>query len=226
MVESGLTELIQSICGTSITDSGVLTRATTHRSWAVENNFNGDYERLEFLGDTILAMVVVNYIFQRFPEAGEDYLSRLKSHLVSRQTILRWARKIQLANFIRLGSAEECSGGRTKPSIIVDTFEAVIGALYLQGGLDLARKFIEYFLSQENFSLINDPKSRLQELAQARFNCLPVYNLLSAEGPEHQKTFRVEVKIDDKIFGVGQGNTKKEAEKSAAQDALNKVKQT
>lgn len=202
----------------------LLSQAITHRSWAVENNFGADYERLEFLGDAILATVVVDYIFRRFPEEQEDYLSRLKAHLVSRHTILRWAKKIQLADYVRLGSSEECSGGRNKPSIVVATFEAIIGAIYLQGGLDLAKKFIEYFLAEEDFSIISDPKSRLQELAQAHFSCLPVYELLSSEGPEHQKVFRMQVKVSDKVSGVGEGKTKKEAEKSAAQDALNKFK--
>ncbi len=224
----------------------LLEQALTHSSQAREvealgagsgvpggGSRGGDNEMLEFLGDAVLGLVTSEALFHRFPEFQEGHLSKLRAHLVGQRHLLRVAEQLQIGHYMRLGRGEEKSGGRNKASLLVDTLEAILAALYLDGGWPAARDFIVRVIVEPelaNMKLetsampVMDFKSALQEALQAKGGPQPVYALVKEEGPEHKKTFTVEVRLPEPAMGhfVGraQGATKKRAEQEAARQAL------
>jgi ribonuclease III len=224
----------------------LLTWALTHRSLAYETSAESDptsdNEQLEFLGDAVLGLAVAESLFRRFPASREGELTRLRASLVSRRHLGEVAARIDLGSLLRLGRGEERSGGRRKPALLANAIEAVIAAIYLDGGIEPARAFIEQHIIEpalpelhlalqagDTFSgAIGDHKSALQEHLQATGNGQPHYVLTNQSGPDHQKRFRVEVRIDDKDGGTralaeSEGTTKKEAQQHAARIAFQRL---
>ncbi len=190
----------------------------------------GYNQRLEFLGDALLGMVISEYLYRRFPQYLEGKLSKMKSLLVNRTLLVRKAREVRLGEYFLLGKGEESAGGRGRASLLADGFEALIGAIYLDGGLSAGRRFILERLEPELEGLEleaageNDYKSNLQEYTQAEFGQIPLYRVISTQGPSHQKTFEISVSLKGKICGKGQGGTKKSAEQQAAREALEELR--
>ena len=201
-----------------------LEAALTHKSFASEQRIGRYNERLEFLGDSVLSAVVAHQLFESYPDEDEGRLSKRKALLVSRPSLARWAKELDLGKYLFLGAGEENSGGRLRPSILSNAVEALIGAIYLDGGYGEAAAFIRrWFCNQHAQAVETDYKSRLQEILQKRFKAPPVYDMLRATGPDHDKTFSVTVRLGRQVLGTGQGKSKKEAEQSAALDALEKL---
>ncbi len=202
----------------------LLGTALTHRSYANEQELEDNYERLEFLGDAVLALVAAEWLYRREPDAAEGELSKLKGFLVSEPVLAAWGEEIGLGDLIRLGVGEERSGGRAKPSLLADVLEAVIGAMYLDGGLPPVRAFVEGLLVQGHGDRpewrYRDAKSALQERLQAAGRSLPRYVLAASEGPDHEKLFKIECWVEGETLGVGEGRSKKHAEQAAAESAL------
>lgn len=209
-------------------DKMLLKRALTHTSYANEQkiNKNGHYERLEFLGDAVLELVTSEYIYLNYPDMGEGRMTKLRAAIVCEVSLAKSAGDIMLSNYILLGKGECATGGRYRDSIVSDVLEAVIGALFLDGGIDAAKAFIhKYILNDiEDKQLFYDAKSSLQEFVQQEKLGTISYVLVSESGPEHQKEFECAVCIDEKQMGTGKGNNKKEAEQKAAYEALRVLK--
>jgi ribonuclease-3 len=209
----------------------ILERALTHRSLANEDATGAimDNESLEFLGDAVLGFSIADTLFRRFPEYDEGQKSKLKSLLVSTSTLARLARQLELGEFLMLGRGEEKTGGRRKQALLADGYEAVIAAIYVDGGIEAARGFI----GRQFASLIDevreptfggrDHKSALQEYLQGHDQPLPEYHVASESGPDHRKLFQVEVRVRDEVIGQASGRSKKEAEQEAARAALEKL---
>ncbi|HRC85895.1 MAG TPA: ribonuclease III [Thermoanaerobaculia bacterium] len=208
----------------------LLETALTHRSLANERKLGAHYERLEFLGDAVLGALAAEWLFEEHPELPEGDLSKLKSALVSERSLAEHAESLGLGEAIRLGIGEERSGGRRKPSLLADVLEAVFGALWLDGGPEVARKVVRRFLDQtygdSEWLRWGDAKTRLQEVVQGWGWERPSYQLVAAEGPDHQKRFQVECVLKGEVFGTGQGSSKKEAEQRAAAAALARLSAT
>ncbi len=204
--------------------------ALTHSSYANEkNNKNIRHnERMEFLGDAVLGVVVSDYLFMKYPDLPEGELTKLRSKVVCEATLADCARKIELGDHIYFGRGEEMTGGRERASILADAYEAVIAAIYQDGGLEHARGFIlEHMMTKVSDAMAGrifvDYKTRLQEVVQAKKITKIKYVVVGEEGPDHSKTFFTEVHINDKMIGKGQGHSKKEAEQNAAQMALERI---
>lgn len=203
----------------------LLDKALTHRSYSAERRLSYSNERLELLGDSVISLVVVEYLIKKFPDKDEGYLSKVKSHIVSSKNLFKWAKKISLGNYVKLSIAEIKSGGREKMQIISNTFEALIGAVYLDGGIESVKKIIYKYLDAEKEISFEDYKSMLQEICQKKFKLIPKYEIISEEGPDHKKRFRVSVRIGERTIAEGDGYSKKEAENNAAKKALSKLKE-
>ena len=205
-------------------DTGLLTTAMTHSSYANEHRDQHiqNNERLEFLGDSILGLVSADYVFHRYPHVPEGQLTKLRAAVVCEQTLYEVAKELGLDHLLRLGRGEENGGGRKRPSILADSVEALIGAIYLDGGMQPAKAFIDRFILSdlEDKRLFYDSKSNLQELIQGKLKKEFEYRLLEESGPEHDKTFVVEIDMEGECLGRGQGRTKKAAEQQAAYEAL------
>lgn len=215
--------------GLKIRDWLLLSRALTHRSYLNEHSEAvEDNERLEFLGDAVLDFVVGAWLYHRYPEMPEGDLTRMRSALVHTEQLAEFARRIKLGNAMRLGRGETQGGGRERSALLCDTFEAVIGALYLDRGIEAVGEFIEPLLIQASEDILlhhknEDPKSLLQEWAQAQGLGAPRYETRSAVGPDHSKVFEVDVVIDGSVHGTGHGHSKQLAAKEAARVALQKI---
>jgi len=196
----------------------------------------GDNELLEFLGDAVLGLVTTEALFHRFPGFGEGHLSKLRAHLVGQKHLLRVAEQLEIGHYLRLGRGEEKSGGRSKATLLVDALEAILAALYLDGGWTVARDFILRTIVEPELAHMKletaaipvmDFKSALQEALQASGKRQPIYDLVKEEGPEHKKTFTVEVRLPEpelaEIVARAQGTTKKRAEQEAARQALERL---
>jgi len=214
--------------GHPFADGELCERALTHRSGAQESAQDGEergsYERLEFLGDAVLGLLAGEWLYRRFP-ADEGELSKRKSYLVSEPVLAEHARALGLGPLLRLGVGEERSGGRDKPSLLADALEAVIGAVYLDGGLEAARRLVEPLLERgaaeyQLGAARRDAKTALQERLQADAGALPEYRLAGSSGPDHEKQFVVECWAAGRCIGRGAGSSKKRAEQEAAADAL------
>jgi ribonuclease III len=216
--------LLEKSLGHRFKRTDLLDLALTHRSWANEKGEPEHYERLEFLGDAVLGLVTAEWLFQRHPELPEGELAKLKAQLVSGDSLVRHAEALGLGEALRLGVGEERSGGRTKASILEDSMEAVLGAIYLDAGLDAAQAAIlpmlEAATEDRTRAISGDAKTQLQEMTQALGWDLPEYRLVSASGPDHNKVFVVECWVAGEIAGRGEGLSKKMAERLAAVEAL------
>lgn len=203
-------------------DLGLLERALTHRSWAFENGGVQPNERLEFLGDAVLGLVVADEIFHAHPDEQEGRLAKVRAAAVKAESLAAVARGIDLGGYLKLGRGEVASGGEDKDSILADGLEAVIGAVYLDQGFASAYDLVQRLFAETLSELAErgaalDYKTSLQELAAARFNALPRYEV-SERGPDHLKTFTARVLVDDAQVGTGQGKSKKQAEQRAARE--------
>lgn len=218
-----ITQLEQRI-GYIFQEKKLLKQALTHSSFANEQKINkwDDYERLEFLGDAVLELVSSEYLYKNHPKLPEGELTKKRSSMVCEPALAYCARDVELGSFIFLGKGEEATGGRKRESITSDVLEAVIGAIYLDGGLSAAKAFIDRFVLSdlEDKQLFYDSKTILQEQVQKNGEGRLHYVLIEESGPEHDKLFRVEAMIDDKKIGAGSGRTKKQAEQQAAYQAL------
>ncbi len=210
-------------------DTLLLSRALTHRSYLNEHpDALEDNERLEFLGDAVLDFVVGAWLYNRYPEMPEGDLTRMRSALVHTEQLAEFANQIELGRAMRLGHGEAQAGGKNRPGLLCDTFEAVVGAIYLEKDIEGVREFITPFLiaSSEEI-LINhkdeDPKSNLQEWAQAQGYAAPVYVTKNTSGPDHSKMFEVDVIVNNQVYGSGIGSSKQAATKAAARAALDKL---
>ncbi len=201
-------------------DAQLLERALTHRSWCAEFPGHEPNERLEFLGDAVLGLVVTDYVFRAYPELAEGDLAKVRSDVVSAVVLAQVADRLGLGPALLLGKGEDASGGREKASILADATEALIGAVYLDGGWDAASELVLVLWGDRIADAACGPggadyKTRLQELAAQRFDCLPRYGVVD-RGPDHAKHFSATVEVGNDIRGTGEGRSKKQAEQAAA----------
>jgi ribonuclease-3 len=219
---------LESLLGYSFTDQNLLMRALTHRSFVNENEAEGmkHNESMEFLGDAVLGFLVSSRIYRRFPDLSEGELSKIKAYLVSSANLVRLAEKIQLGRFLRLSRGEEKTGGRNKRALLVDTYEATLGAIYLDGGVEAVARFldsqVEQSLEELDLSqfIYGDFKSALQERLHDIGRPEPHYRVVDEKGPDHKKTFVVQVLVQGQIIAEATGRTKKAAQQEAARLAL------
>ena len=209
-------------------DIEIFKQAFTHTSYANENKLkNHDYERLEFLGDAVLQYHVSRYLFDLYPTMPEGRLTKLRSKLVREESLARFARELDLGTYIYLGAGEINNGGRDRDSVLADIFEAFMGAICHDCGMEyvdmMLKKTIYRHVNDVNYDDITDFKTKLQELIQADQRKTVTYELLSATGPSNNPVFEMAVRMDDMILGTGIGSSKKRAEQQAAKDALNKL---
>lgn len=219
---------LQNAIGYHFQNPDLLQQALTHTSYANEVCQNGlySYERLEFLGDSILGFTAADYLLSAFPQLHEGDLSKLRADLVCETSLAQTARKLNLGQYLRLGRGEEACGGREKPSIIADVVESVIAAIYLDGGLAAAQRFIYAFVlvdTRQRIRLNTDWKTKLQELIQRKKDQSLVYELTGETGPDHDKTFSVRVLLNGSEVGQGTGTSKKRAEQAAAREAVERL---
>jgi ribonuclease-3 len=213
--------------GVGFSDFSLLSRALTHRSYLNENPGAAleDNERLEFLGDAVIDFIVAGYLYHRFPEMDEGELTALRAALVRAESLAQFARAVDLGRYLRLGYGEEETGGRDRTPLLCASFEAVMGAVYLDGGLEAARPIVEGYIrpALERIragELHKDAKSEFQVWAQARYNVTPHYRVVSSLGPDHARTFTVQVMVGPDVWGEGQGRSKQMAAQAAAAEAL------
>ena len=224
---------IQDRLGVHFADLSLLQRALTHRSYANEHPEHAleDNERLEFLGDAVLDFVAGEYLYHRFPEMDEGQLTRLRAGLVRTETLARFAQKFGLGRALLLGRGEAESGGRARAKNLCGAFEALIGAMYLDQGLDVVHNLMEPLFTPAVEDILNraadkDAKSLLQEWSQATLGKTPSYRTVASEGPDHAKRFTVEVVIGGRVYGTGHGHSKQAAAQAAAQQALDLIRQS
>lgn len=211
-------------------DISLLENALIHSSYANEHHLGGIHsnERLEFLGDSILGVVVADSLYRTFPELPEGNLTRLRASLVCENSLVLVAKELQLGAYLKLGKGEEAGGGRTRPSINADAVEAVLAAVYLDGGIDEARRIIQRFILNnmaKAYEASRDYKTALQELVQRKSGQVLTYHLVGESGPDHAKQFTMEVRLNEQPVGQGTGRSKKEAEQMAARAAIAKLSQ-
>ena len=222
----GSLKRLQQLLGYSFKDESLLLEALTHRSYTKSSN----NERLEFLGDAVLDLLVGEYLFDRFPNYNEGKLSKMRSSLVNEKSFAIFARDYDIGSLLRLSSSEEQNQGRDKDSLLSNAFEAIIGAIYKEAGVGCARKIVYHILTKhypnmQIQDLALDYKTTLQEITQERFGVLPIYKLLSQEGPDHKKRFTMQILIDNIEYGIASGTSKKLAEQACAKIAYEKLAQ-
>jgi ribonuclease III len=231
MSEASHLDELERVLQYSFQNPQTLQQALIHRSFAHENPHlqQADNETLEFLGDAVLGLAVSHLLLERFPNLNEGDLSRLRSSIVNERELAKLSLGLKLGEFLRLGKGEELTGGRQKPSLLADTLEAVLAAIYLDAGLEatihLVRRLFQGYLEAEKDEDAlkiwdKDYKTQLQELTQARFKLTPAYVLEIEAGPDHDKTFEVSVALEGRILARGSGKSKKEAQQQAARQAL------
>lgn len=220
---------IEAKLGYTFENKELLRLAFTHRSYFNEHReeVEGHNERLEFLGDSVLSLIVSGYLYSHLPSRSEGHLSHLRAHLVGAEMCIVYMRQLELEEELLLGKGEAANVGRGRDRILADLFEAIVGAIYLDGGLDGAKSFfLSHFvghLEQAIHRPLRNWKAELQDHAQRKTQRPPVYVVLNEEGPAHEKTFLIGACIDGVEVGQGEGNSKKEAEQAAAEDALRKI---
>ena len=218
--------LIESKIGYTFQDKSLVELAFVHRSFTNENRdlVEGHNERLEFLGDAILGLVVSNFLYSHFPNQPEGELSYLRSRLVESPACVRYLQKIGLESFLRVGKGEAMNQGKGRETVLADLFEAVMGAIYLDGGLEETRLFFFRHFEEQVLKIVKTPhrnwKAELQDFCQKNYQKTPEYEVIGEEGPDHLKTFFICVKLDEKELGQGQGSSKKEAEQHTAENAI------
>lgn len=217
-------EEFEKIIGYSFRNKSLISEALTHSSYANEHRLNyiSNNERLEFLGDAVLEISISEYLYNRYPDEPEGYLTKMRASIVCEPTLALCSKDIRLGEFLLLGKGEELTGGRERKSITSDAFEAVIGAIYLDGGFANAKEFIDKFILADikDKQLFYDSKTILQEIVQAKGDKNLVYKLVGENGPDHNKQFEVNAMLGDEIVGKGIGRTKKAAEQEAAYNAI------
>lgn len=211
---------LEKAIGYKFHNTDLLKKALTHKSYAAEIGDMQYNERLEFLGDSILGASVVDFLYHKYPDQNEGRLSQLKSQIVSRQTLSRWAKEIKLGNYMYISRGEDAAGGRKRDSLLSNTLEALIASIYLDAGFLPAKKFILSYLTRQRRLVVNDTKSKLQEFIQSKHKTLPDYKVIKESGPDHDKIFEIGVFLRKNLLGVGKGHSKKEAEQVAARLAL------
>ena len=218
----------QKVIGYEFKQAGLLQQALTHSSYANEKRMkkHSDNERLEFLGDAVLEIISSEYLYQHFPDLPEGELTKMRASLVCEPTLAYCTKDLHLGDYLLLGRGEDHTGGRKRSSILSDALEAVIGAIYLDGGFASAKEFILKFILTDiaHKQLFYDSKTILQEIVQAHFKSPITYRLIGEEGPDHDKSFRVAVYIGEKEYGAGSGHTKKAAEQVAAYQSILKLR--
>lgn len=223
-------EKLEEKLGYTFHDRRLLENALTHSSYANENKSKGETsnERLEFLGDSVLGMVVADHLYRTHPDMPEGELTRTRAALVCEDSLVEVAAQLELGQYLKLGRGEDAGGGRKRPSIQADAVEAVIAAVYLDGGIGSARKLITNFIltnnEREQEGAVRDFKTALQELVQRESGRVLSYRLMGESGPDHAKVFSVEVDLNGQPIGAGEGRSKKEAEQNAAKAAMAKLK--
>lgn len=222
----------QKTLGYSFRKLELLRRALTHRSYANENNLPAEShnERLEFLGDAVLELAISEMLMNRFPEYTEGELSKLRASIVNERQLAELAQIYHVGAYLRLGRGEEQTMGREKPSLLSDAYEAILGAAYLDRGYKKSRVLIEkhyskLFEERSPDSFYLDFKTEVQEKVQGIFRTIPQYRLTAEKGPDHRKTFEVQLMIRDQVYGTGVGHSKKEAEQKAARQALKRLEE-
>jgi ribonuclease-3 len=220
-----IAEGLQKSLGYQFKNEKLITEALTHRSYSKE--FNN--ERLEFLGDAVMDLIVGEYLFFLYPEAEEGFLSKLRAALVNEESFTRFAKKLDLGKYLKLSNAEENNGGREKPSILSSAFEALIGALYLEAGFDktkeIALKLLKKVYPEINpDELLKDYKTNLQEITQAYFGEVPEYRVINSTGPDHKKQFEIAVYIQGKKYATAKGKSKKVAQQEGAKKTIEILK--
>lgn len=210
--------------GYRFSDRSYLDTALTHSSYANERAGLHSYERLEFLGDAVLGFYAARRLFSRFPDMSEGEMTRLRSELVCEPSLHRVARTLELSRYLRLGKNEECNGGRERVSILADCVESIIAAMYLDGGLEPAERFIDEYILADLESgrrpARTDYKTQLQEILQREGGTAPIYTIIAETGPDHSKSFTARAALHDGAYADGVGKSKKEAEQNAAKAAL------
>lgn len=226
-------QLIETKIGYKFKKKSLIKEALTHKSFAKEKTEDTDFfnERLEFLGDAVLGLVICDYLFSTYPRYTESELSKIKAYVVQEATLADAAFKLGIGSCLYLGKGEELGGGREKPSLLANAFEAILATIYIDGGLRNARDFVLKNLEGKIKALIGrnllfDFKTRFQEIVQEKFRVLPVYRVHKEEGPEHMKIFEVEVFVKNEFYGSGRGKRKKEADQKAAKTGLKKLLST
>jgi ribonuclease III len=221
------THEFEAASGLVFRDKSLLERALTHRSFLNERpEFpQFDNERLEFLGDAVLDFLVGEYVYHRLPEVNEGELTSLRAALVRTETLASFAAKLQLGRYLRMGHGEAESGGRERSATLCGAFEALVGALYLDQGMERIRRLMDPFLEPElnriqQFALSKDPKSRLQEWSQGQHGATPEYRTVEQRGPDHAREFVIEVWIGNQVYGSGAGRSKQAAAQNAAAAAI------
>lgn len=215
---------LEKIIGYKFKVSTLIIQALSHRS--MRKDYNN--ERLEFLGDAVLNLIVGDYLYHTFPLLAEGKLSKMRASLVNEESLVKMAGKINLSKFVLISESEEKNKGRYKKSIISDCLEAVIGAIYIESSMEFLETFIielihKTYKGLDLTKISQDFKTTLQEITQATLAVIPEYELVKEEGPEHKKTFTILISIDGKCYGHGIGENKKKAEQNAAQIAINKI---
>ncbi|MBR3809983.1 MAG: ribonuclease III [Clostridia bacterium] len=211
--------------GYSFKDKSLLELALTHSSFANENKLKKNNERFEFLGDSVLGFVTAEYLFTEFKNRPEGEMTKLRAAVVCEKSLFKFAEQINLGKYILLGRGEDSTGGRNRPSVVSDAFEAIIAAIYIDGGMEAVKPYILRFIKDavKRETSFKDNKSLLQEeIQKVKGNSL-AYEEVGEEGPDHDKTFVFRVKLNGEIIGEGKGKSKKEAEQNAAGNALNKL---
>lgn len=209
----------------------LLKEALTHPSFqkkSLKDRITNN-QRLEFLGDSVLNLIATEHLYRKLASFSEGELTKIKSVMVSKDILAKWADRLSLGKYIILGKGEDSTGGRKKLSILADCFEALLGAIYLDSGLQKAKNIISSFIKEETELIMKgkygeDYKTLLQEISQKKMKCLPEYYLIKEKGPDHKKIFCIEVRLKEITYGTGTGENKKEAEQDAAQVALKKLK--
>lgn len=216
-------KVFEEIIGYKFKDKSLLQTALTHSSYANEMNGKVDYnERLEFLGDSVLGMITAEFLFTHHPEMPEGKLTKTRASMVCEKSLHKFAQSIKLGEFMYLGKGEINTGGRERPSILADAFESLIAAIYLDAGFEEAKKFVLGFISNADIEepVITDYKTALQEIVQKNPGEYLEYFMVGESGPDHCKTFIVEVHLNNNVIGTGEGRSKKQAEQMAAKATL------
>jgi ribonuclease-3 len=220
---------VEQATGLVFSNPGLVVRALTHSSFTNESPGEGEnYERLEFLGDAVLDYLVAYWLYQHFPELPEGELTRMRSALVRTETLAAFAHQIGLNRILRIGKGERLTGGQERATILCGTFEALMGALALDQGMEATYAFLSPFFTRESDRVFeqlasSDCKSLFQEKAQAKFGITPGYRVLEMSGPDHDRRYTVEVLVGDEPYGAGEGNSKQAAAQEAARKALEKI---
>lgn len=224
------TKKLETLLSTTIEDESLFKTAFTHRSYLNEHTDyeNPSNERLEFLGDAVLQLVSSEFLFKKYNEAPEGDLTNFRASIVCTPSLAEESKRLHYGDFLLLSHGEESTGGRTREYILANTFEAVLGALFIEKGLDFCRAFVAKELLYKVDDIVKkeaykDAKSKFQEIAQEKFNVTPIYEVLDSWGLDHDKTFKVGVFIDKELKGTGEGRSKQKAEQEAAIAALDKL---